>query len=144
MPKPVSVISPTHECADLMETSLEFRESPPVTALVVRRLPVAAAFVIAVAIAMIAVVRLPVAEAFVIAVAIATIAVVSATTAPHPVAVVMVTVTAVPPAAADSFHAPIATVGLFYPTSSVQLASGSAMWLNTATCWPPPFASNGT
>jgi len=63
---------------------------------------------------------------------------------PHPVAFVMVTVTAVPPAAADSFHAPIVTVGLFYPTSSVQLASGSAMWLNTATCWPPPFASNGT
>jgi hypothetical protein len=114
-----------------METSLEFRESPPVTALVMRRLPVAAAFVIAVVIAMIAVV-------------IATTALEYASMVIHPVAFVMVTVAAVPPAAAASLHVPIVTVGLFYPTSSVQLASGLAMWLNTATCWPPPFALNGT
>jgi hypothetical protein len=107
-----------------METSLEFRESPPATALVVRTLPVAAAFVIAAV--------------------IATTALAFASMVIHPVVFVMVTVADVPPVAAASLHAPIVTVGLFYPTSSVQLASGLATWLNTATCWPPPFALNGT
>jgi hypothetical protein len=108
----------------LIETSLEFRESPPATALVVRTLPVAAAYVIAVV--------------------IATIALAFASMVIHPVVFVMVTVADVPPVAAASLHAPIVTVGLFYPTSSVQLASRLATWLNTATCWPPPFALNGT
>jgi len=107
-----------------METFLEFRESPPATALVVRRLPVAAAFVIVVVIG-----------TTVLAVALMVI---------RPVVFVMVTVADVPLVAAAKLHAPIVTVGLFFPTSSVQLASGLATWLNTATCWPPPCASNGT
>ena len=107
-----------------METFLEFRESPPATALVVRRLPVAAAFMIAVAIA-----------TTVLAVASMVI---------RPMVFMMVIVADVPLVAAAKLHAPIVTVGLFYPTSSVQLASGLATWLNTATCWPPPFASKGT
>jgi hypothetical protein len=107
-----------------MEISLEFRESPPATALVGMRLLVAEAFAIAVAIAM-------------------TVLAVE-WMANRPAAFVMVTVAGVPLVAAAKLHARIVTVGLSYPTSNVQLANGLATWLSTATCWPLQSASNGT
>ncbi len=84
------------------------------------------------------------AEAFAIAVAIATTVLAVELMANRPAVFVMVTVAGVPLVATAKLHARIITVGLFYLTSNVQLANGLATWLNTATCWPLPSASNGT
>jgi hypothetical protein len=118
-----------------METSLEFRESPPATVFLGMKLLVAEVSTIAVAIAMTVLAVELMANTTVLAVELM---------ANRPAAFVMVTVAGVPLVAAAKLHARIVTVGLFYPTSNVQLANGLATWLNTATCWPLQSASNGT